>query len=596
MPGSERILETTAGLDARAPNGGGSALSPSAPAAIVFSAVVLLAHLPLFLLHLRNLWVLRPHYQFFPLLLACLAWLMWQRGPQFSAAAPRSWWATGLLACGLATLLAAVVMFSPWLAAVATVMSAGALLGRYAAPGQVRQWLPVWAVMWLLVPPPFRWDFRLITALQHSTSRMASVLLDVAGVRHLMEGNVLVLPGHRMLVEEACSGINSLLVLLALTALFVVAVRRPLVWAVGLLLSSFAWACLANVVRVAIVALCQAWYEVDLSSGWRHELLGYLTIALALGCLASTDRCLAFLLRPIAPHPGQLPLPSLVQENPLARAWNWFVGSGGRRGRTGRRRERPRGESQLAEGRAVAPPPSGTKCDLAWLAAFALAGILQIASVAVPALSREALFADDRLARFQRSDLPLHLAGWTQVNHEQVQRGRGDKNGAFSSVWQYRRGPLDGQISIDYPFRDWHELPRCYTGNGWQQVSRRDVSDVGDANSDGSCVAAEFSKPTGESGWLLFGFFDQRGNLRSASVDKWPSLATKLTHSPLASRLLGRAGVDPVSTLYQVQVFICTANRLLPEEQAEARRLFLAARAESLAAYLRKKTEPDRKP
>ncbi len=117
-------------------------------------------------------------------------------------------------------------------------------------PGQTRNWLPAWALMWLIVPPPFRWDFRLILWLQSSTSRMASVVLDVVGVRHLMEGNVLVLPGQRMLVEEACSGVNSLLVLLSVTALFVVAARRPLLWAGLLLASSVAWAWLANVARV----------------------------------------------------------------------------------------------------------------------------------------------------------------------------------------------------------------------------------------------------------------------------------------------------------------------------------------------------------
>ena len=60
-----------------------------------------------------------------------------------------------------------------------------------------------------------------------------------------------------------------------------------------------AWAWAANVVRVATIAIAQAWFQLDLSSGWRHELLGYFTILLALAWLASTDYCLAFLLRPI---------------------------------------------------------------------------------------------------------------------------------------------------------------------------------------------------------------------------------------------------------------------------------------------------------
>jgi exosortase len=285
--------------------------------AVGFAAVVILAHLPLFLLHLGNLWVLRPHYQFFPLLLGGIGWLLWKRWPRWSVHVPPPWWSSGLLACGLAVLAVSALFFSPWLAAVAMVLSVGGLIGRYAVPGQWRDWLPVWLVMWLIVPPPFRWDFRLILWLQSSTSRAASLLLDVLGVQHLMEGNVLVLPGHRMLVDEACSGVNSVLVLLVLTALFVVAARRPLVWTGLLLASSVAWAWAANVVRVSTIAIAQAWFQLDLSSGWRHELLGYVTILLALAWLVSTDYCLAFFLRPIVLRDADLSRYA-SRPNPLA--------------------------------------------------------------------------------------------------------------------------------------------------------------------------------------------------------------------------------------------------------------------------------------
>ena len=76
----------------------------------------------------------------------------------------------------------------------------------------------------------------------------------------------------------------------------------------------------------------------------------------------------------------------------------------------------------------------------------------------------------------------------------------------------------------------------------------------------------------------------------------WPSLAAKLAHSPLGSRLLGQGDGGVTETAYQVQAFVSSAVRLSPEQRAEVRRLFVAARSQVLAAYLRKAAEAERKP
>lgn len=551
--------------------------------AVFFSTVVIVGHLPLFLMHLQKMWLFRPHYQFFPLLLAGIAWLLWKRWPRCSAAMRPPAWSTGLLMCGLLGLTASVLFFSTWLAAVAVVLSSGGLIGRYAVPGQTRNWLPVWVLMWLIVPPPLKWDFRLILWLQSSTTRMASVVLDVAGVRHLMEGNVLVLPGQRMLVEEACSGVNSLLVLLAVTALFVVAARRPLLWAALLVASSFAWAWLANVARVVAIALAQALYQVDLSSGWRHELLGYAAIALGLLLLASTDRWLAFLLRPVAPGENELPWNPLKKRNPLTRAWNWCVGQS-------RSQARPAidGDAFLAE-LATGGRPYG------FLAGFGLLGALQIASFVVPAAPEEVrTLGVARAETFAGSDLPASLDGWTLVKHDRVERGRKDHMGQFSSEWQYRREPLACHVSVDYPFAEWHELTKCYQMNGWQRISRQVVHTGEEGRRGGEYVEVELAKPTGEVGWLLFGLFDQAGNGLAPSSTDWPSLTTKLERSPLVSRLLGHDEESVTETAYQVQAFVPTVSRVSEAQRAEVRRLFLAARSHVLAAYERKSADRQR--
>ena len=97
------VPSVKATLEMTSPLGGETAAWRAVQRAVGFAAVVILAHLPLFLLHLRNLWVMRPHYQFFPLLLGGIGWLLWKRWPRWSVHVPPSWWSSGLLASGIQT-------------------------------------------------------------------------------------------------------------------------------------------------------------------------------------------------------------------------------------------------------------------------------------------------------------------------------------------------------------------------------------------------------------------------------------------------------------------------------------------------------------
>ena len=306
----------------------------------VWAVVLIFAStLPFFAQHLSNLWRFKPHYDVFPVLLAGIVWLAWQRWPA-GGLCPASSRLGGVVPyLGLALLAIGVLLFSPWLAVLAFIVMAGGLI--LSLDGTVRRdWLPVWALLWLLVPPPAGLDDRFIHWLQLATSHASSLVLDQLGVRHLMEGNVLVLPGHRLLVEEACSGINSLFTLLVATSLFVVAARRPLIWSVLLLVASVCWAGLSNIGRVVAIAVAQARYHVDWSTGWQHEALGFAVIGLALLMLVCTDRFLAFLLGPIVW--SRVLFRGALSHNPLCKAWNRFVSGQPNGGRPSpRRRVRP---------------------------------------------------------------------------------------------------------------------------------------------------------------------------------------------------------------------------------------------------------------
>src|SRR5262249_50667112 len=247
-------------------------------------------HLPLLIVHGRQIW-LRPHYQFFPFVLLGAAFLAFTRlrdlGPLSPGAAR---WSLPLVGFAWALLAVAELLYSSWLGAVATLLLLAAVLFALGGGRLFRAALPAWLLLWLAVPPPFELDRQLILWLQSLTAQWSSRVLDLLGVFHVMAGNVVEIGGRRLLVEEACSGVNSLFSIFACTLFFVFWARRPLVQSLLLLTAAVAWVIVANVARVTLVAYACARWGLDLTAGWRHEGLGVLLFAVALGLLWSTDR------------------------------------------------------------------------------------------------------------------------------------------------------------------------------------------------------------------------------------------------------------------------------------------------------------------
>jgi exosortase len=467
--------------------------------------LILASLLPFVAYYLFHLWRTKPHYQFFPLLLIGCGVLFWRRWPRSVGRIRPSWFASLWWTAGLFFLISAVLLPSPWLAGIATLLTVAGVLLWLQGHGTWRDWFPVWAILWLVIPPPLGWDLPFIQRLQLSTSRGASWILDAWGVQHLMEGNVLVVPGHRLLVDEACSGVNSTFVLLAATALFVVAYRRPLLWAGLMLLGSVVWSALSNIVRVVAVAVAQTWYGLDWSSGWQHEVLGFCTLGFAIGMLVSLDRFLAFFLGPVAPFEDGPDAPLLAWDgrvNWVTRVWNrcagWHDPAGARL---------PQPDSCASTG-GSGPRNPGAEWWSRWFAAgFAATAVVPVVIGFLPTPvhdePREIVLDEGRANLFEQTDLPATLAGWTQVGYTTEEHERA--MAPFRHLWHYQDVSIECLVAVDYPFRGWHDLTRCYEGAGWQVVERqRWIADAATGQASEPYIEAQLSKPGWERGLLLF--------------------------------------------------------------------------------------------
>jgi exosortase len=558
---------------------------------VIAAGLVTLAQLPFLILYATNLWQYRPHYEFFPIVLLVVAYLVWKRWPAEAVPSERAIWLEyGLLGGGLAGLMASVVLFSPWLSAVAAVLTSGGILLHLGGRAALKQLWPVWALLWLIIPPS-RYDQTLIDHMQSLTTRASSRVLDLLNIGHVRAGNTIELPGKQLFVAEACSGVHSQLVLVACSAIFVVLARRPLFRGALLIASAFIWATLVNIVRVTTVAISAATSDLDLATGWQHEVLGFGLVGIGMLLVVSTDQFLGMLLAPIDPGSSTTTASgkkntNIGTRNPLARLWNRFIAS-----------------PVSAEERDTASEDELSKnCNGKWkfgstsrvgkvfVGSFCLLGILELAVLnnSEPAV----LDTEELTAAFDEASLPANVDNWQRLHFTTEIRDRSSNEGECSQIWKYGSGSVVAHISMDYPFVGWHELTNCYEGRGWHIDSQEIRPVVAGHQHAGDFMEVAMSLPTGERGFLLYSLFDGAGRPVVAGESHGQRLLKKLQSNPL-SRAIGvtQTTSSPDAISIQVQQFLQLGAHPTAEEREQAVGTFLQFRDQLRARWLEQRGE-----
>jgi exosortase len=454
-------------------------------------AVMGVAYLPLLVLQARLTWG-HPHYRFFPLIVLG-AGLIGARAPsRLGRLVPGGGRClTAMLGSSWALLAAACAVGSAWLATVGAMVALLAIAHALGGGRLMRSLLPAWGLLWLAIPPPLGLDYQLVTLLQGQATSLSSRVLDMLGVFHLREGTVIRLTSGRLLVAEACSGIHSLFAVLAGTLFLVVWTRRSAVRGCALIAAAVTWVFLGNVGRIVAVVYVGTPGRLDLSTGWKHEAVGLVVFALALGLTASSD-CLFSFGRNV-----------LYLRRTLAQ--QALIGS-------------PRAASPdriaMADGsgmRTRLPALSRTR-----LASWRLAAVFGVLIVVQPLLIRSLLedyllpgpLAAGQLRAVHASDLPAFWGPLEQQAFSTVERDRGSDEGRFARRWTYRWAARSIVVSMDGPFQGWHELTRCYVANGWT-VRERSVQSTG--THAGAIAVVRLVRPEGREGNLLFSVFNEHG-------------------------------------------------------------------------------------
>ena len=222
-----------------------------------------------------------------------VGWLIWSRREEIARHEPRPAY-TGLLAMALAIVMYAVGIvgaeqFFQRLSMVA--MIAGATL--FATGWTVFRLLafPLGYLL-LMVPLPGIVFNSIAFPLQLFAAQIATVALQAIAIPVFREGNVLHLAAASLDVEEACSGIRSLLSLTALAVLMMYVTEKGRWGRVGILLLIVPATVAANVLRVAATGVIAHYVSTEAALKTVHDLAGLVVFLMAAALLVAFSRLL----------------------------------------------------------------------------------------------------------------------------------------------------------------------------------------------------------------------------------------------------------------------------------------------------------------
>ena len=121
--------------------------------------------------------------------------------------------------------------------------------------------------------------------LRKHVSEISESVIRGIGITVFREGNVLYLVNTSLGVEDACSGIRSFWILMAGACALAFILKIKFSKAIILLLITLPISMIMNILRIVITAYSVSHLSTEFASGWRHDLLGWITFVMALALL-----------------------------------------------------------------------------------------------------------------------------------------------------------------------------------------------------------------------------------------------------------------------------------------------------------------------
>lgn len=141
--------------------------------------------------------------------------------------------------------------------------------------------------LFFMVPLPYIVYDAFAFPLKLFVAKYSVIFLKMVGVVVWREGNIIMLPDMVLEVADACSGMRSIMSLLALSVAFAFFTQKAAVKRLALVLSAIPIAIITNALRVIMTGILAQYWGARAAEGFFHEFAGIAVFGIALVLLVS---------------------------------------------------------------------------------------------------------------------------------------------------------------------------------------------------------------------------------------------------------------------------------------------------------------------
>ena len=217
------------------------------------------------------------------LLPAVVAFLLWDKRrilKQARLAMTQTFVWTIVLALGLGIFLVGFssdLHFPMWIALFPSLLGAVGLLW---GGGVARHCILPLTILYMAKPLPDVLMPKLFGRFQNLAAHTSAWALEHSGIPTFISGNVIEIPGMKLLVEEACSGMRSIITILTVALIIIAVSKHSKLTQAVLVLLSLLLALLLNVVRVTVTGFLAYGIGPGAAHGFMHTFSGLATFLL----------------------------------------------------------------------------------------------------------------------------------------------------------------------------------------------------------------------------------------------------------------------------------------------------------------------------
>jgi len=252
------------------------------PAIAGFAAVAIAAYGPI-LVEMGRDWGRDDNYSHGFLVPFVAAFFLWQQRQRLAELAPRpAWSGLLLLLLGLAGWVAGEIGAEQFVKRLSFLVVLGGGIGFLAGWRWLKAVAFPYGYLLFMVPLPYILYDAVAFPLKLVAARVATTVVANLGISIYAEGNVIYLESTTLQVADACSGIRSLMSLLALAAAFAHLTQRPGWRRWFLFLAAVPIAVATNMARIIGTAVLADRYGAKVAMGFFHEFAGVAVFGAAL--------------------------------------------------------------------------------------------------------------------------------------------------------------------------------------------------------------------------------------------------------------------------------------------------------------------------